>query len=54
MVAAAEIEGAHGFPIDTTSAEAELYSVFESVKARPKFKEIPTQSAATYYRTVVS
>ena len=53
LVAAAEIEGDHGFPIDTDTIPAELQCVVESVKSRPTCKETTLKSTENYFGAVV-
>ena len=54
VVSETEIEGAHGFPIDTYLIAAALQSIVEPVKARPACNEISPKSAAKYFRTAVN
>ena len=52
VVAAAEIEGAHGLPVDTATISAELQSIVAYVKARPTCKKITHNAAAKYCHAV--
>ena len=53
VVVAADIEGAHGLPINTFSISYELQFVLASVKARPTCKKITYSAAAKYCPVVV-
>ena len=53
VVAAAEIEGAHGLPIDVNTLQAELQLVIRAVNARQSTKVITPKSSSQYTRSVI-
>ena len=53
VVASAEIEGAHGLPIDANKLGAELQFFIKSVNARKQTKEITPTSSSKYTRSVI-
>ena len=53
MVAAAEIEGAHGLLMYTATISTELQCVVASAKARPTCKNITLKYAAYYFCAVM-
>ena len=53
MVALAEIEGAHGLPIDVRTLGAELQMVIGSVNARQSTKVITSHASSQYTRSVI-
>ena len=50
VVALAEIEGAHGLPIDVNTLGVELQLVIKAVNARPSTKEITPKASSKYTR----
>ena len=53
VVASADIEGAHGFPIDDNTLGVELQLVINVVNARKSNKEITTKASSQYTRSVI-
>ena len=53
VVASAEIEGAHGFPIDDNTLGVELQLVVKVVNAQKSNKEITTKASSQYTRLVI-
>ena len=53
VVASAEIEGDHGFPIDVNTLGDELQLFIKSVNARQSTKDITTNSSSKYTRSVI-
>ena len=53
VVASAEIEGAHGLPIDVNTLGGELQLVITSVSARQSTNIITPKSLAKYTRSVI-
>ena len=53
MVASAEIEGAHGLPIDVNILGSELQLVIIAVNARQSTKVISPKASSQYTRSVI-
>ena len=53
VVALAEIEGAHGLPIDVNTLGAELQLVIRAVNARQSTKVITPNASSQYTRSVI-
>ena len=53
MVASAEIEGAHGFPIDVNILVSKLQFFIKVVNARKSTKEITPKSSSKYTCSVI-
>ena len=53
MVVSAEIEGAHGFPIDVNLLRAKLKLFIKAVNARQSTKDITPKSSSKYTHSVI-
>ena len=53
VVAPAEIEGAHGLPIDVNTLGSELQLVIKSVNAQQSTKVITPKASSQYNRSVI-
>ena len=53
MVASAEIEGAHGLPIDVCTLGAKLQLVIREVNARQSTKVITAKASSQYTQSVI-
>ena len=53
VVVSADIEGAHGLPIDVNTLVAELKFVIKAMNAQQSTKEITPKSSSNYIRSVI-